>query len=203
MRTLVLPTDAPTVLGPPQGRWTYADWEGLPDNGQIYEVIQGVLYMTTAPSNFHQWIILSLVQHLALPAKLQGLGYAFTAPIGLLIPGCDPVQPDFVFVRQANAGIIRDRRIRGVPDLIIEILSPNNVIYDTQVKLRAYAHAGVPEYAIVDPMTRSLAYYRLESVGRYAGAETFDEQAQLSFACLPELNLVVADLFAGAPDTTV
>ncbi|RRR74430.1 MAG: Uma2 family endonuclease, partial [Candidatus Viridilinea halotolerans] len=171
--------------------------------GQIYEIIDGVLYMTTAPSNFHQWILMSLIQYLGVPARLRGLGYAFTAPIGLLMPGCDPVQPDFVFVRQANAGIIRERRIRGVPDLIIEILSPGNAIYDTQVKLSAYAKAGVSEYAIVDPGQRAVSYYRLEDLGRYAGAWTFAEQTSLSFACLPDVTLQVADLFAGAPDTTV
>ncbi|MGB9633195.1 MAG: Uma2 family endonuclease, partial [Chloroflexaceae bacterium] len=144
MRTLVISTDAPTVPGPPQGHWTYADWEALPDDGNIYEIIDGVLYMTTAPSSFHQWIQQRLYRYLGLPVEDNRLGFVFTAPIGLLIPGCDPVQPDFVFVRQANAGIIRDRRIRGVPDLIIEILSPNRVVYDTQVKLGAYARAGVP-----------------------------------------------------------
>ena len=203
MRTLVVATDAPTVLGPPQGHWTYADWETLPDDGKIYEIVDGVLYMTTAPSTFHQWITLSLAQYLAVPVKMQGLGYAFTAPVGLLIPSCDPVQPDFVFVRQANAAIIRNRRIRGVPDLIIEVLSPGNAIYDTQVKLRAYAMAGVPEYAIVDPQARTLDLYRLHSLGRYDGPTTTTEGASLSFACLPSLTLRVADLFAGAPDTTL
>ena len=203
MRTLVVATDAPTVLGPPQGHWTYADWEALPDDGKSYEIVDGVLYMTTAPSTFHQWITLSLAQYLAVPVKMQGLGYAFTAPVGLVIPGCDPVQPDFVFVRQANAAIIRDRRIRGVPDLIIEILSPGNAIYDTQVKLVAYAMAGVPEYAIVDPQARTLDLYRLHALGHYDGPATTTEGASLSFACLPSLTLRVADLFAGAPDTTL
>jgi hypothetical protein len=44
MTTLVIPTDAPAVVGPSQGRWTYADWEGLPDDGNRYEIIDGVLY---------------------------------------------------------------------------------------------------------------------------------------------------------------
>jgi hypothetical protein len=55
MTALVIPTEAPAVLGPRQGRWTYADWEVLPDDGNRYEVVDGALYMTTAPSFFHQW----------------------------------------------------------------------------------------------------------------------------------------------------
>jgi hypothetical protein len=54
MTTLIIPTeDAYAVAGPPQGRWTYAEWERLPDDGNRYEVIEGYLYMTTALSNFH------------------------------------------------------------------------------------------------------------------------------------------------------
>ncbi|MEN9934268.1 MAG: hypothetical protein RLZZ387_847 [Chloroflexota bacterium] len=37
--------------------WNYERWSRLPDDGNRYEVIDGVLYMTTAPSFFHQWII--------------------------------------------------------------------------------------------------------------------------------------------------
>lgn len=203
MRALVINTDAPTVLGPPQGHWSYADWERLPEDGNSYEIIDGVLYMTTAPSTYHQWITMSLIQYLAIPAKTQGRGYAFTAPVGLLIPGCDPVQPDFMFVRAANQAIIHDRRIRGVPDLIIEILSPSSIIYDSQIKLRAYVLAGVPEYAIIDPQTRTLDYYRLHSPGRYDGPVSFAETERISFACLPETPLRIGELFAGAPDTSL
>jgi hypothetical protein len=44
MTTLVIPTEAPAVPGPPQGQWTYADWEDLPDDGNRYEIIDGVVY---------------------------------------------------------------------------------------------------------------------------------------------------------------
>jgi hypothetical protein len=52
MVALIIPTDAPIIPGPPQGRWTYADWESLPDDGNRYEIIDGVLYMTTARASF-------------------------------------------------------------------------------------------------------------------------------------------------------
>jgi Uma2 family endonuclease len=204
MATFVIPTEvAPVVAGPPQGQWTYADWETLPDDGNRYEIIEGVLYMTTAPSYFHQWIIRRLDHYVGVPAEQQGLGYAATAPIGLLMPGCDPVQPDFVIVLQSNASIIHDRRIRGVPNLIVEVLSPGSVAYDERVKLLAYASAGVPEYAIIDPRTRTLNQYRLDARSRYAGPRVVTEAEQFAFDCLPMLTFGIKDLFAGAPDTTV
>jgi Uma2 family endonuclease len=203
MRALVISTDAPSVHGPPQGHWSYADWELLPDDGNTYEIINGVLYMTTAPRTFHQWIQQRLYRFIGIPVEDRQFGYVFTAPVGLLMPGCDPVQPDFVFVRQANAGILADGRIRGVPDLIVEILSPGSVIYDAQVKLVAYAMAAVPEYAIVNPRTRTLERYWLHSPGRYNGPQTFGESDDMRFDCLPEVTLRIADLFAGAPDPSL
>jgi Uma2 family endonuclease len=203
MSTLVLLTDAPVIAGPPQGRWAYADWEALPDDGNRYEVIDGVLYMSTARSYFHQYIILQLVRYVGIPVEDQRLARVAFAPIGVIMPGCDPVQPDFVVVLTRNAAIIRDRRIFGVPDLLVEILSPSNRAYDEEVKLTAYARAGLPEYAIVDPAARTLRRYALEEPGRYAAPDLYHAGDTVQFACLPAISVPVGDLFAGAQDTTL
>ncbi len=205
MVTLAIPTDAdaPAVYGPTQGRWTYADWERLPDNGNQYEIIDGVLYMSTAPSYFHQFIILNLVQYVGIPAKTAGLALPAFAPIGVIMPGCDPVQPDFLIVLSSRASIIHDRRVWGAPDLIVEILSRGNAPYDREVKLAAYARTGVLEYAIVDPRARTLSHYQLDAQGAYGSPRVYAAADALSFACLPTITFTVGDLFAGAADTTL
>jgi len=71
------------------------------------------------------------------------------------------------------------------------------------VKLDAYARAGVPEYAIIDPSTRALSHYRLEALGRYASPHAYGEAEVARFDCLPTISVPVGDLFAGAPDTTL
>ncbi len=185
--------------------WNYARWEReLPDDGNRYEVIDGVLYMTTSPSNFHQWIISRFLRYIGHPAEDAGLAYAFIAPIGVLMPGCDPVQPDFLLVRQDRASIIHDRRIYGVPDLIAEILSPSNPEQDTDIKRGVYARAGVPEYWIVRPATRDVlvCWQPDAALGDYAQVRLVTADAQLASPTLP-LRVAVADLFAGAPDTTL
>ena len=184
--------------------WCYARWEQLPDDGNRYEVIDGVLYMTTSPSFFHQWIIMRLLHFVGFPAQEQGLAYAITAPVGVLMPGCDPVQPDFLLVRQDRAAIILDRRIRGVPDLIAEVLSPTNPEQDTEVKRRSYARAGVPEYWIVRPATRDVlvCWQPDPSLGDYAQVRLVAPDAELVPPTLP-LRVAVADLFAGSPDSTL
>jgi Uma2 family endonuclease len=192
------------VLRSLDASWSYARWEQLPADGNRYEVIDGVLYLTTAPSFFHQWIVQRLVRLVGIPSEDQGLAYFATAPIGVLMPGCDPVQPDFLLVRQANAGIIVDRRIRGVPDLIVEVLSPTNPEQDTETKREAYARAGVPEYWIVRPETRDLVVYWQPNTQRsdYTQTQQIAPDATLSSPTLP-IQLAVAALFAGAPDTTL
>lgn len=191
------------VKGPPQGHWTYRDWEDLPDDGNRYEIIEGVLYVSTAPSLFHQWIIQNFYTLVGFPAIQQKLAFAFLAPAGVLMPDCEPVQPDFVLVMAEHASIIYDRRIRGVPDLIAEVLSPGSVDYDEGVKLAVYTKAGVPEYVVIDPAEQLLRYYKLAAPGEYASPETFREGDSVTFACLPTLSISVSDLFAGAPDTSL
>lgn len=198
------PDLARPVLRSLDRNWDYARWERLPDDGNRYEVLDGVLYMTTSPSNFHQWIDARLMRLVGFPLEDQGVIYAFYAPIGMLIPGAQPAQPDFLLVRRENAAIISDGRIRGVPDLIAEILSPSNPELDTETKLGIYARAGVPEYWIVRPATRDLllCWEPDRTSGIYRHQRVIAPDEQLASPTLP-IAFAIADLFAGAPDTTL
>jgi Uma2 family endonuclease len=191
------------IAGPPQGQWTVDDWELLPDtgDGDRYEIINGVLYMTTAPSFFHQWIVKRLVRYIGEPAEEQGLGFWAVAPVGVLFGAGDAAQPDFVLILTANKGIIRERRIRGAPDLVVEVLSPGNKLYEMRDKQQMYARGGVPEYVVIDPRSRRLSHYRLLEPGQYDRPREFAEDETVTFDCLPHIPLPVAQLFAGAPDT--
>jgi len=199
--TVALPT---ITLRSLDAGWNYERWEReLPDDGNRYEVNEGILYLTTAPGYFHQWIVRRLDRYIGVPLEQQGLAYAATAPIGVLMPGCDPVQPDFVLVRRDRAGIISERRIRGAPDLIAEVLSPSNPEQDTIIKRRVYARAGVPEYWIIRPETCDVLVCRNPDAA--LGDDTFTllvgAAETLSAHTFP-IAVPVAELFAGAPDTT-
>lgn len=205
MKALVITADAATPIpGPLQGEWTYADWEALgADDDKRYEIIERVLYMTTAPKNLHQWVISRLIRQVGIPAEDQDDAHWAVAPIGVLMPGCDPVQPDFLIILKQNIGIIRDGRIRGIPDLIVEVLSPGSIAYDEGVKLEAYARAGVPEYTVIDPAARALRLYALRETGSYHPPHEFTGDDAVSFACLPAIAFRLSALFEGAPDTTL
>ncbi|MFQ3631278.1 Uma2 family endonuclease [Roseiflexus sp.] len=191
------------VAGPPQGCWTVEWWERLPDDGNRYEIIEGTLGMTTAPSAFHQWIVGKCIELIGIPAQTRGLGVWFTAPIGVILSPRDAVQPDFLFIRAERvADLVRERRIHGAPDLIIEVLSPGNSAEVMAQKRAVYAHSGVTEYVEIDPAQRAATHYRLEA-GAYREPLQYDLTGTLRLDCLPDLALPVAALFAGAPDTTL
>ncbi len=192
------------VLRSPEADWDRARWETLPDDGNRYEVIDGVLYMTPAPSYFHQWIIRQIARVLFQFVDDPGLGLTAWAPIGLFMPGCEPVQPDLVVVRMSDLDIIHDRRINGVPALIVEVLSPSNADQDTKVKRGAYARAGVPEYWIVRPADRDALVCSQPdaALGDYAQVQHITSDADLISPTLP-IRVPIAGFFAGAPDTTL
>ncbi len=192
----------PLTMRSTDATWTAADWEQLSDDGNRYEIIDGVLYMSTAPSMFHQWIIWQIGKVFDRQLVETEIAYFFLAPVGVFIPGCDPVQPDITVMRRDDAGILQDKRIRGIPALLVEVLSPSNAEVDLQTKLAAYARAGLPEYWVVRPATRDVLVCSepVTMAGRYQITTHVAPDDELVSPTLP-VRTRVADFFAGAPNT--
>lgn len=151
-----------TFKWPAQGQWTYEDYCRLPEDGWIYEVIEGELHMSPAPLTRHQKTILNLSAIFWNYNHQHPFGEILIAPTDVILPGlATPVQPDIAIVLQHHVEIVKDERIEGVPDLVIEVLSPWNWNLDRQKKFKIYAKAGVPEYWIVDPEKRMMELYIL------------------------------------------
>lgn len=193
----VLPTVVPatSAAGPPPGRWTYADYAALPADSQRYEIVDGVLYMTPAPSIGHQSASTLFITYLTIHVQLAGRGLVFSAPIDVELGPRDVVQPDVIVVLNERRGIVRPDRIVGAPSLVIEILSPGTAGYDRRDKQDAYARAGVPEYWLADPAAQTVEVLLLEE-GRYRTAGVFRRQAQLPSVVAPDLPVRVEQFFA-------
>jgi Uma2 family endonuclease len=188
------------LLRSPEANWDRERWEQLPDDGNRYEIIDGVLYMSTAPSPRHQWIIRQIVRQLFRQVDDTGVGETLWAPIGLFMPGCDPVQPDILVVLAAERGIIGERRVEGIPALLVEVLSPSNPDQDLITKRRAYARAGVPEYWVVRSRERDLLIHSQpeREIGQYLQVDHARADGDLVSPTLP-IRAPVAALFAGFP----
>lgn len=188
-------------LRSPDASWCYDRWEQLPDDGNRYEVIDGVLFMSTTPGFLHQRSVGRLMRYVGLPLEDSRTATALMAPIGVIMPGADPVQPDFLLIRTERLSIVADDgRIRGVPDLIAEVLSPSNQDVDLVIKRAAYARAGVPEYWIVRPASRDVLVCSQPdaSLSDFTSVRLFDAHSELVSPTLP-IRAAVSDLFEPQP----
>jgi len=181
---------------PTQGEWTYEDYKKLPDDGRRYEIIEGVLYVTAAPNFDHQYTVTRLLVHLDDLVTRRDLGIVLVAPFEVHLPDvARPVQPDVLFVDAGRAPRPGAADFTGAPDLIVEVLSPSTVRTDRLVKFGAYERAGVREYWLVDPRTRSVEVYALSEDGTYDMAGQYTPGETVTSTVLSDLALPVDDLF--------
>src|SRR5579872_651125 len=92
--SVIIPAD--WVPGPLQGFWTYDDYAALPYDGNRYEIVNGVLLMTPAPTPEHQSIATRIAYYLFPHIDLAGIGKLFTAPIDVDLGPKNVYQPDLV-----------------------------------------------------------------------------------------------------------
>ena len=185
-----------TKTWPEQGQWTYEDWERLPDDGLRYEVIDGVLHMSPPPNSAHQDVSSRLSYALMHHVYTQNLGYVYAAPRGVLLPGQPvPVQPDLLFVRAELRSIVGPQNVEGIPDLVVEILSPGNWSYDRKEKFLLYQEAGVPEYWIVDPRLKTVEVFLLDD-GEYVLTGEWGMGDVATSNVIAGFQVRVADVFA-------
>jgi Uma2 family endonuclease len=191
--TLTLP--ATEKSWPDQGEWTYDDYLNLPDDGRIYEIIAGVLYVTNAPDIDHQFTVAELLRQLANHVIEQKRGRVLTAPFEVhLAPQTRPVQPDILFINAARWPEAGAKYFEGAPDLIVEVLSPSSNRRDRVVKFTAYEQAGVPEYWIANPKTHSVEVFTL-SGQEYALVGEFVADEMIRSQVLPGLQIRTDTLF--------
>jgi Uma2 family endonuclease len=79
--------------------------------------------------------------------------------------------PDLLFINKEHRDILRDAHVDGAPDLAIEIVSPDSEERDWREKYWEYQEAGVKEYWVIDPYSKTMAMYRLVEEGHYRRVE--------------------------------
>ncbi|MGH7319204.1 MAG: Uma2 family endonuclease [Candidatus Rokuibacteriota bacterium] len=144
---------------------TYADYCQLPNDGRRYEVLDGELAVTPAPTPFHQEVVVNLLRVLDDHVRTQRLGKLYVAPIDVVLAPTTVVQPDLVFVPTERLSAISGRGIEGPPDLVVEVLSPTTEAQDRGAKLQLYLRFGVPHYWLIDPESRRLESYERTASG--------------------------------------
>ncbi len=142
--------------------WTVEMLDELPADGNRYELIDGELFVTPAPSDVHQLVASTLWSRLQTYLRPTDVGRSLQSPADVRRGDRtrNRVQPD-VFVVPLLDGK-RPPYPFNLADLILaaEVESPSNAAYDYQTKRRLYLTSGVPEYWIVNPEARTFARWR-------------------------------------------
>ncbi len=174
---------------------TYADYAALPDDGHRYELIDGELVMTPAPGYAHQRVLARLVSILDSHVCAKNLGELLFAPLDVILSESTTVQPDIVFLAHDRERQVRKRGIEGPPSLVVELLSPNRLEHDLEVKRELYFRYGVPHYWIVDPEQRTLERLVLEADG-YRRDAAFSRDDAAALRPFPDLVIALAKIWS-------
>lgn len=176
-------------------RYTYADYYSWDDGGR-WELIDGEAYaMLPAPTQAHQEASGEIFGQLReflkdKPCKL------YAAPFDVRLNADDKddtvVQPDLLVV--CDSAKLDGKCCKGSPDLVIEILSPSTEKRDRITKLEVYRRAGVREYWIVDPSTKSVHVHTLKD-GLYFIMGYADED-NVPITVLPGCEINLKNVFA-------
>ena len=135
---------------------TYRDYEVLPNDGRRYEIHDGELSVTPAPTPQHQMISANLVRALLPHVPAVAPGLVLYAPLDVILADTAIVQPDVVYLAPDRLDRISRRGIEGPPTLAIEILSSSTRLIDRVTKRQLYARHGVPYLWLVDPDARAV-----------------------------------------------
>lgn len=171
--------------------YTVDDIYALPD-GKRAELIDGQIYDMAPPNTIHQKISWKL--HLTIGNYINsknGNCDVYAAPFAVFLNADNRnyVEPDISVICDKNK--IDEKGCQGAPDWIIEIVSPSTQQTDYGIKTFKYRTAGVREYWIVNPRTKTVNVFDFEHE-KASNQYSFDEDIPV---CIYEdLSINIADL---------
>ncbi len=174
-------------------KFTYADYALLPEDRR-YEVIDGELFLTPAPTLFHQ-AVKGRVKHL-LDDRIESarLGVVLDAPTDVVLSTHDVLQPDILVVLNARRPILTEKFVAGAPDLVVEVLSPSTESRDRESKAKRYAAFGVREMWLVDPATKTIEVL-INAGDGFRRDRLYAEADRVRSTILPGLGFPAAPIF--------
>jgi len=175
-------------------KYTYSDLLTVPDDGNRYELFEGELIMTPSPMLLHQIASTNLIYKLKEHIIVHKSGVVIAAPFDVYFDDENVFQPDIIFISHQRRSIVEEKRIKGAPDLVVEILSPNTKDRDYGFKFKKYAEIGVKEYWIVDTDEKIIKLYQLSERG-FVHYKELSGHDMVESNMLPGLSFPVDDIW--------
>ena len=182
----------------PKIKFTVKDYMSAPD-GKRYQLLDGELIVAPSPTSKHQSIIGKLYLTMSQFVTQSQLGRVWIAPLDVILPDHDVVQPDIFFISNARANILTEANVQGAPDLVVEILSPATAQHDREYKRTLYSRHGVREYWLVDPEEDSAEVWTESDTESEAGlvqTAAYQRGDTLASPLLEGLNIPLEAIFS-------
>lgn len=168
--------------------------ETLERDTDLTEIINGVEVMGPSPFGKHQAIAARIFRQLDRFVERKNIGFVYFSPLDIIFEdGVNRLQPDLLFIRKENMGIFQDW-IRGVPDMVCEIISSSSYEIDTEVKRALYEKYRVPEYWIVMPEAKTIEVLTIE-VDKYKLHSFAVIEGVVSSKVIEGLQVNISDIF--------
>ena len=157
---------------------TAAELAAMPDDGNRYELVRGELKMMSPAGGRHGRIAMKLSRRIGNYVEQHNLGETYAAETGFLIgTSPDTVRaPDVAYVSKESLGEFADHAeyLPVIPELVAEVVSPNDRSSEVEEKATAWVDAGVRCVLVVDPQTKSIRHYQPGSDIQLYNAGTLD-----------------------------
>ena len=135
----------------------------MPDDGCRYELVRGELIQMAPPGLVHGRFTLRVARHLADYVEVEGLGAVYAETGFRLAFEPDTVRaPDASFISRERLDEIgeTDGYWPGAPDLVVEVISPNDRYTEVEAKVAEWLAAGARMVIVVNPRRRSVRVHR-------------------------------------------
>lgn len=183
----------------PQHYYTYADYLTWQFRERVELVLGKIFPMSPAAGSRHQQAVKSLMVHLQNHLHQTGIPcIVFPAPFDVIFPNPageahTVLQPDLTVV--CDPSKIKEKGCMGVPDLVVEVISPTSVRHDLHTKFLTYESYGVREYWVVYPREKNLILFKLNQSGNYSASKPITIGQPITSDIFPGLELDLDDVF--------
>ena len=183
-------------------RYSYADYLTWIDDVRR-ELIEGIVKLMPAPRDIHAEVSFNITWHLgAILKKNRGKCKVRTAPFDVRLPKNGENDNDKIYtVVQPDICIICDlskldrRGCCGAPDMIVEVFSPSTGKRDLTEKFALYEEAGVKEYWIAYPDSKSIHVFLLQENGKYDDGTLYEFEGKVPVRVFDDYLIDLDDIF--------
>lgn len=175
--------------------YTYKEFLEIAEDVERAEFIDGEIIMQATPTAQHQSIVLNIASEFRnLFSGKECRPYI--APFDIIFEDSNEetrrVQPDISII--CGQKLINENEFKGVPRLIVEVVSPSKASVDYIKKLNLYMRFGVEEYWIVSPKNKTIQIFNLED-GVYGEPTIYFESDLIKSNIFPDLSMELKSIF--------